>query len=77
MQTALYGMAVLCVRVMFVCMALVIGKGVRWNQFMRPQDKRLALGVYVFMSVAVGHLVGSFAISIIETLQQLMFGFIK
>ena len=72
MQTIIYGMAVLCVRIMIVCMALTIGRGVRWNHLMKPQDKRLAVGVYAFVCVAIGHLVGSFAISIIETIQQMV-----
>ena len=77
MQTTLYGMAVLCVRISFIAVALTVGQHVRWNAIMKPMFKQYARGVYFLMSIAVGHIVGSCAITIIETLQQVMFSILK
>lgn len=77
MQTSVYGMAVLCLRLIILGMSLLIFRGVNWNQLMRQNAKQGAYTVYVMVSLAVGHLVGSFMIEMTESLQNLLLGFLK
>ena len=77
MQTSVYGMAVLCLRLIILGMSLLIFRGVNWNQLMRQNAKQGAHAVYVMVSLAVGHLVGSFMIEMTESLQKLLLGFLK
>ncbi|WP_338542021.1 DUF1146 family protein [Abiotrophia defectiva] len=77
MQTSVYGMAVLCLRLIILGMSLLIFRGVNWNQLMRQNAKQGAHAVYVMVSLAVGHLVGSFMIEMTESLQNLLLGFLK
>ena len=77
MQTSVYGMAVLCLRLTILGMSLLIFRGVNWNQLMRQNAKQGAYAVYVMVSLAVGHLVGSFMIEMTESLQNLLLGFLK
>ena len=55
MQTSVYGMAVLCLRLIILGMSLLIFRGVNWNQLMRQNAKQGAYAVYVMVSLAVGH----------------------
>ena len=73
MQTSVYGMAVLCLRLIILGMSLLIFRGVNWNQLMRQNAKQGAYAV----CLAVGHLVGSFMIEMTESLQNLLLGFLK
>ena len=77
MQTSVYGMAVLCLRLIILGMSLLIFRGVNWNQLMRQNAKQGAYAVYVMVSLAVGLLVGSFMIEMTESLQNLLLGFLK
>ena len=77
MQTSVYGMAVLCLRLIILGMSLLIFRGVNWNQLMRQNAKQGAYAVYVMVSLAVGHLVVSFMIEMTESLQNLLLGFLK
>ena len=77
MQTSVYGMAVLCLRLIILGMSLLIFRGVNWNPLMRQNAKQGAYAVYVRVSLAVGHLVGSFMIEMTESLQNLLLGFLK
>lgn len=77
MQTSVYGMAVLCLRLIILGMSLLIFRGVNWNQLMRQNAKQGAYAVYAMVSLAVGHLVGSFMIEMTESLQNLLLGFLK
>ncbi len=73
MQTSVYGMAVLCLRLIILGMSLLIFRGVNWNQLMRQNAKQGAYAVYVMVSLAVG----SFMIEMTESLQNLLLGFLK
>ena len=77
MQTLVYSMAVLSVRLIVVWMSLLVFKGINWNKLMKQADLKWAYGVYVLTSVAVGHLVGTYLITLIELLQQLVLASIK
>ncbi len=77
MQTSVYGMAVLCLRLIILGMSLLIFRGVNWNQLMRQNAKQGAYAVYVMVSLAVGHSVGSLMIEMTESLQNLLLGFLK
>lgn len=73
MQTAFYGMAVLFVRVFFIFMSYQILIKVNWRLLFTDRNYYVAHYLCLIMSVAIGHLLGSFTITIIELLQGILF----
>lgn len=72
MLTNINGMAVLMVRVTCVLMSAYLLRAFDWKKLLRSRYAHYDLACYGFFSVAIGHLVGSFFVIIIELLQQLL-----
>ncbi|WP_164470833.1 DUF1146 family protein [Vaginisenegalia massiliensis] len=65
-------MAVLFVRMVFIILSFQIMLKIDWKRFFSSSNTYVAPYLCVFMSLAVGHLVGSFAITIIELCQSIL-----
>ncbi|AXY26754.1 DUF1146 domain-containing protein [Suicoccus acidiformans] len=66
------GMAVLVVRMTFVVLSYVIFKSMDWRKWFSNRNYHMAAYACLLISVAIGHLVGSFAIEMIELLQRIL-----
>lgn len=66
------GMAVLVVRFAFVLMSFQVMRKVNWRTLFTDENYYAARYVYIIVSIALGHLAGSFFITIIEILQQML-----
>lgn len=73
MLTILNGMAVLMIRLLFVTFAYFVLSKVKWAKFLTPPYQNLDQALCWLLSIALGHLVSSFFITIIEALQNLLF----
>lgn len=70
-MTILYGMAVLIVRFTFILLAYMVFRDLNWHQFFTERNYHRAQYASILLSIAVGHITGSFIMTIIETLQAL------
>lgn len=70
-MTILYGMAVLIVRVTFILLTYMVFRDINWHQFFTERHYHRAQYACILLSIAVGHVIGSFIITIIELLQAL------
>lgn len=71
-MTFLQGMAVLLIRILFIAISYYILSKLNWRvAFKRENDYAIPYFI-LLMSITVGHLAGSFIITIIELLQNLL-----
>lgn len=73
MATVLYGMAVLIVRVLFIFLSYQMLVKINWQKLFTKRNYYVARYLCIFISVAVGHLVGSFFLTIMEILRDILF----
>lgn len=67
-----HGMAVLFIRFLFVWISYYILEKVRWRHVFHERYEYLAQYLCLLLSIVVGHLAGSFIITIIESLQAIL-----
>lgn len=67
------GMAVLIIRILFVVISYFLLEKLDWHKIFTERHYRYAQYVCLFTSIALGHTVGSFVITIMETLQNILF----
>ncbi|UUX33994.1 DUF1146 family protein [Fundicoccus culcitae] len=72
MATVLYGMAVLIVRLLFVFLTYQMLVKINWQRLFTKKNYYMARYVCIFVSVAVGHLVGSFFLTIMEIMRDIL-----
>lgn len=72
MYAHLNGMAVLFFHIFFTYLAYIALSKVRWQRVLLPQYQAMDRYLCFLCSIGLGHLVSSFFITIIETLQQLL-----
>ncbi|MBD3948779.1 DUF1146 domain-containing protein [Tuanshanicoccus lijuaniae] len=72
-MTLAYGMAVLFVRIFFVLLTYVALEKVDWRKLFSANNYRFAQYVCALSSIALGHLIGSFFITIMELLRDVLF----
>lgn len=65
------GMAVLIVRVTFILLSYMVFRELNWRQFFTQQKTYMAQYACVLLSISVGHVAGSFILTIIELLQNI------
>lgn len=70
-MTTLHGMAVLIVRFTFILLSYIVFRDINWHQFFSDRNYHRAQYACILISIAVGHVAGSFVLSIIELLQNL------
>lgn len=70
-MTSFYGMAVLLVHVTFIVLSYQIFKRLNWKQLFTAQNYYMAQYACVAVSIAVGFLISSFVLTIIEILQNI------
>lgn len=73
MSAILQGMAVLFIRFLFVYLSYTALRQIAWRKLFSERNYHMAQYVCIILSVAVGHLLGSFTITIIEEIQQILF----
>lgn len=69
MQSLMFSMAVLTVRLSCVLMSLVLCRGFDWHRVLHRSYYYLAQWIYVFVSIALGHLVGTFFVEVMQIIQ--------
>lgn len=72
-MTTANGMAVLLVRFLFVMMSYMILEKIDWRKLFSKRNYVYAQYVYVLASIALGHLTGSFVITIMELLRSILY----
>lgn len=72
MLTIYNGMAVLVTRILFIFVAYYILRKVNWRKLFTERNYYVANYLCILTSLALGHLAGSFFITIIELLQTLL-----
>ena len=65
------GMAVLVVRFTFILLSYMVFKDINWRQFFTERKYYMAQYACILVSIAVGHVAGSFVLTIIEVLQNI------
>lgn len=65
------GMAVLLVRITFILLSYIVFKDVNWHQFFSDRKYYMAQYACILLSISVGHVAGSFVLTIIELLQDI------
>lgn len=72
-MTTANGMAVLLVRFLFVMMSYMILEKIDWRKLFSERNYVYAQYVCVLASIALGHLTGSFVITIMELLRSILY----
>lgn len=72
MSTIINGMAVLVIRILFIFVSYYILRKVDWRKLFTSRNFYIAHYLCILLSIALGHLAGSFFITIIELLQNLL-----
>lgn len=72
MSAIINGMAVLVIRILFIFVSYYILRKVDWRKLFTPRNYYIAQYLCILMSIAIGHLAGSFFLTIIELLQNLL-----
>ncbi|MBK0348505.1 DUF1146 domain-containing protein [Aerococcaceae bacterium zg-ZJ1578] len=72
-MTLAYGMAVLLVRIFFVLLTYIVLEKLDWRKLFSAKNYVYAQYVCVLLSIAFGHLIGSFFITIMELLRDLLY----
>lgn len=72
MAAVINGMAVLVIRVLFVFVSYYILRSIDWRKLFTKRNYYMARYLCIFASIAIGHLTGSFVITIIELLQNIL-----
>lgn len=72
MSAIISGMAVLVIRILFIFVSYYILRKVDWQKLFTQRNYYIAHYLCLLMSIALGHLAGSFFITIIELLQNLL-----
>lgn len=72
MSAILNGMAVLVIRILFVFVSYYILREVDWRKLFTERNYYIARYLCILTSLAIGHLAGSFFITIIELLQSIL-----
>ncbi|XJS09950.1 DUF1146 family protein [Aerococcaceae bacterium WGS1372] len=65
------GMAVLIVRITFILLTYIVFRDINWRQLFSNRKYYLAQYACILLSISVGHVAGSFVLTIIELLQNL------
>lgn len=76
MWTFINGMAVLVVRIVFVILSYQILKTINWRNVFTERNYYMAQWVCILLSIAIGHLVSSFFIEIIQLVQDMVLSLI-
>ncbi|WP_346016437.1 DUF1146 family protein [Ignavigranum ruoffiae] len=71
-MTVFYGMAVLLIRILFVYMSYFLLEKVNWRLIFSQKNYTYAQFLCIIVSLSIGHLAGSFVITIIELLQDIL-----
>lgn len=72
-MNSVYGMAVLAVRLLFFYIAYAVVYQIDWNRLMKKTGLAYAHTLCIVVSMALGHLAGSFVISIIELIKDVLY----
>lgn len=72
MSAIINGMAVLVIRILFIFVSYYILRKLDWRKLFTQRNFYIARYLCILTSVALGHLAGSFFITIIELLQNLL-----
>lgn len=72
-MTTANGMAVLLVRFLFVMMSYMILEKIDWRKLFSKRNYVYAQYVCTLASIALGHLTGSFVITIMELLRSILY----
>lgn len=72
-MTVIHGMAVLMIRILFLIISYYIFEKVNWKLFFTERNDYMAFYLCLIISLAIGHLLGSLIITIIELLQKILF----
>lgn len=72
-MTTANGMAVLLVRFLFVMMSYMILEKIDWRKLFSKRNYVYAQYVCILASIALGHLTGSFVITIMELLRSILY----
>ncbi|MGY4104789.1 DUF1146 family protein [Ignavigranum ruoffiae] len=71
-MTVFYGMAVLLIRILFIYMSYFLLEKVNWRLIFSQKNYTYAQFLCIIVSLSIGHLAGSFVITIIELLQDIL-----
>lgn len=71
-MTGIYGMAVLLIRFLFVWVSYYILEKIDWRKVFHDRYYYLAQYLCLLLSIVVGHLAGSFILTIIESMQAIL-----
>ncbi len=72
MSAMINGMAVLVIRILFIFVSYYVLRKLDWRKLFTQRNFYMARYLCILMSIAIGHLAGSFFITIIELLQNLL-----
>ena len=72
MSAMINGMAVLVIRILFIFVSYYVLRKLDWRKLFTQRNFYMAHYLCILMSIAIGHLAGSFFITIIELLQNLL-----
>lgn len=72
MTAFINGMAVLVIRILFVFVSYYVLRSIDWRKFFSQRNYYMARYLCILASIAIGHLTGSFVITIIELLQSML-----
>lgn len=72
MSAIINGMAVLVIRILFIFVSYYILRKLDWRKLFTQRNFYIARYLCILTSVALGHQAGSFFITIIELLQNLL-----
>lgn len=73
MQAISHGFAILIVRATFILFSYFVMQKVDWRKFFSARNYYMARPLMFLSVLSVGHLSGSFFVTMIELLQQLVF----
>lgn len=72
-MNSVYGMAVLAVRLLFFYLAYAVVYQIDWNRLMKKSGLPYAHTLCILVSMALGYMAGSFVISIIELIRDVLY----
>ncbi len=70
--TIIQGMAVLLIRLLFIFISFFILNKINWQRLFLKENTYVIPYFVLLISISVGHLAGSFIITIIELLQTML-----
>lgn len=72
MSAIINGMAVLMIYILFVSISYYALSKINWRKILHQRHAQIDKPLCILLSIAVGYLAGSFFITIIEILQQIL-----